>query len=102
MTIVQSALIFELPSTEFLLGGEEREEKKKTSSPGIKSENPIRLGHLLPQKKKKKMKETFLGNTIKSTCDLESTNLDVFFLEDIAPQKKSYPRVFLMGCTAPL
>ena len=33
------------------------------------------------------MKETFLGNTIKSTCDLESTNLDVFFLEDIAPQK---------------
>ena len=61
MTIVQSALIFELPSTEFLLGGEEREEKKKTSSPGIKSENPIRLGHLLPQKKEEKNERNISG-----------------------------------------
>jgi len=56
MTIVQSALIFELPSTEFLLGGESREAKKKTSSPGIKSENPIRWDIFFPPQKKEEKK----------------------------------------------
>ena len=88
MTIVQSALIFELPTTEFLLGGEERGSKKKTSSPGIKSENPIRLGHLLPQKKKNRKNERNIsGKHHQIYLRLESTNLDVFFLK-ISPYKK--------------
>lgn len=90
MTIVQSALIFELPSTEFLLGGESREAKKRHHLPEANRKTRfVGTSSSPPKKKKKKNERNISGKHHQIYLWLESTNLDFFFLK-IAPHKK-YP-----------